>query len=223
MCEPVTIAGMAFSGTQVAFASSLAVTALSGVTNFIGQSASANAQAEHQQQLAAQREREYQENARRANEALGEQYAAENERISQTREVATEERLRIQRDRLAAQGTAIASSEAAGLSFGRLIDSFAGEEARYRDTIERQLSFDLAESERRMFGYEATAEDRINSIRPFTPSPVERPSLASLGLGIAASGFDSYMRFSSVDPVSGERRLGGRSPERPANDLQGIY
>lgn len=207
MCEPVTIAGVALTATQAMFAATLAVSAVSAATSVYGQQQSAAAQAKYQKQLGEQRNQQILETGKAANKAFVEQSAAENIASGQRMEAASQELQGLQRDRLRTQGTSLATSTAYGLSQELLMGDFLREEARYRDTVDRQLKFDLDESDRRIAGFKAQAESRANSIQPFTPSPIASPNYIGAGLQVIGSGMKAYGDYATKDPDTGEYSL----------------
>lgn len=207
MCEPVTIAGLTMTASQTMFAASMGISALSAASGYFGQVQSANAQAEYQAETSAQRDRQIAANAEAANAAYVEQAAAENIAQAQRSESASLELQDLQRQRIRAEGTARATSESAGLSLEALLADFSREEARYRDSVTRQLKFDADESRRRLQGFEAQAADRARSIQPYTPQPIQQPNTLGAALQVAGAGFDAFNRFSTRDPDTGRYRL----------------
>lgn len=190
------------------FWTSLAVTAASTAFNYAGQQQQAEAQAKYQRQLAEQQNEYILQNAEAANAAYIEESAAQTIKMGQQQEAASEELQDLQRERLQAQGTAVATSEAAGLSYNLLMRDYLREEARYRNNVRRQLEWDWQEGSRLIAGYRSKAIDRANSVQPYTPSPVSSPSLLGAGLQIAGGAFDAYGKYTTKDPNTGKRTFG---------------
>lgn len=185
-------------GAATMFAASLGISAASSLANYVGQRNVAKAQANYQNQVAEQ-------TAKAANNAYIEQAAATNIRTAQQQQVASQELQGLQRDRLQAQGTAVASSQSAGLSFENLMRDYYREEARQRDNIRTQLQWDMDEAQRQMLGFQAQAQDRANGAQTYM---VNSPSLLGTGLQIAGSAFDSYSRYTTKDPTTGKYVFG---------------
>lgn len=180
------------------FAASLGISAASSLASYVGQRNVAKAQASYQNQVAEQ-------TAKAANNAYIEQAAATNIRTAQQQQVASQELQGLQRDRLQAQGTAVASSQSAGLSFENLMRDYYREEARQRDNIRTQLQWDTNEAQRQMLGFQAQAQDRANGAQTYM---VNSPSLLGTGLQIAGSAFDAYSRYTTKDPTTGKYVFG---------------
>lgn len=190
-----------------AFIASTAISVLTTGIQYVGQMKQASQQAAYEQQRVEQQNTYMLENAAAARRAAVEQMAAENIRTGQQQEAAAVEVQDMQRERARAQGTARASSEGRGLSVDMLMRDFYREEARSRDRINRQLQFDIEQSARRMTGYQADAQNRINAVQPYTPAPVNYPSAFGAGLTMLGSGVGNYFQFASKNPKTGNYEL----------------
>ena len=58
---------------------------------------------------------------------------------------------------------------------------------RYNNTIETQLAWDVEQLNADKLALEAQAIDRINSVRPYIPQPVNKPNPLALVAGVGAS------------------------------------
>lgn len=173
MCEP---------STTTLFITSLALAAASATASVVGQ----------KQQQKAQ-EKYVQDSAKSANEAARDNYAQINQNLVQKEAVASQRIQEEQKQRLQAQGTALASSEASGQSFDLLLNDFSRQEAGYRSTVERQLKWDQQQAELDKEGAEAQAQNRITSS---IGAGVGQPNYLGAGLGFLSSGVQSYANLS---------------------------
>lgn len=189
MCGPTALA-----------AASLAIGVASSGVQYMGQAQAAASQADYQNRLAIQREEQRQQNAEAAIDAYIKQTEDEGIRVQQQREAAAVEHQDVARRRLEAQGEARASSEAAGMSFDMLMRDFERSELRHRNVLTRQSELDTDESQRRIAGYAATAQDRINSVTPYTPQPVQSPSILGAGLQMIGTGIDVFNTYTTWNP-----------------------
>lgn len=181
------------------FATSLAVSVASTALSYAGQQQQANAQTAYQEQMARQQNEYIKQNAEAANTAYIEQAATTNIQLGQKQTAAAQDLQQQGTARLRAQGTATASSESAGLSMDMLMADYERQEATYRDSIHQQLEWDMEQGAREVSGFRAQAQDRINSARPYTPSPVSSPSLAGALIGFGGQALDAYRRFGSEE------------------------
>lgn len=191
MCAPAIAAAPLF-------AASLAVTAVTGVISYIGQQQQAEAMAEAQ---AANNE-----NLRRA--AIGDMVQKTNDLNARQQQETASTALRIQNQKTAAreaQATAMASSEAAGLSVEQLFADYDRQYLSYADSQMQQLGFTEEQIARQRQSIEAQTKSRINS--GWDNSPIQQPSLGAALIGIAAGGLQSYQTFSTIDPDTGKRTL----------------
>lgn len=190
MCMPA----LALTAGQ-AFAASLAAGAVTSAVSYVGQRSTANAQAKYQSTVQEQQNDYIERNALAARTAYIEEAAATNIRMGQQQEAASEELQQLSRERLAAQGTAKATSESAGLSFDGLMRDFFREEGKYRNNVRRQLEWDMDEGARQISGLRAKAQGRSNSVTPYTPQPVSSPSLLGAFSDVAGTAIDAFTRY----------------------------
>ena len=229
MCLPLAPAALAGISTAVGAASS--------IVGYIGQSQQANAQQAYQNQVYQQQQQqalaqaEYQnrqvqqqnqyvlDNAANARAALATDRAA---LVSRERQEGLATALDIEQkriERLKAVG-ALQSSERAGGSLDSLMADYYRQEAGYKSIAQQNLSFTAAQIQREQTGLTATAQGRINSVRPYesapiqqptAPAPVSRPSLFGAALNIGSNAVSNYSRYSSYDPYSNRYRIGSGS------------
>lgn len=189
MCEPVS--------TTTMFYTALAVSAASAGMSYMGQMQNAEAQAKYQEAQAAENARYMQENAELANNAYIDKTAQENLRLVQTEEAAGQEIEQVHAERLQKVGTAMATSEAAGLSVNMLMGDYLRQEATYKNNVRRQLEMDYDQASMNMQGFRAEAQGRAASVRPYVASPVSTPSLLGTGLQIAGAGVSAYGSYAT--------------------------
>jgi hypothetical protein len=101
----------------------------------------------------------------------------------------------LQIERLQKAGTAMASSESAGVSFENLMADFYRQEARYRDAMRQNLEMDAVQNDIAIQGLRREAKNRGSSFQRYIPSSVSRPSMIGAGLSIGASALDNYNRY----------------------------
>lgn len=191
MC-PASAAGL--TAAQM-FWASMAVTAATTATSMYAQNEQANAQSKYQSEVAAANNAAAEQNAKMANQEYINQTTAENIQLMQKEEATSVEMQRIQRERKEAMGTALASSEGAGMSLQFLMDDYMRQEANYKGNLQSQLDNDKASRDIAVKGYWQTAYNRGKSQQGYIPSPVSQPSALAAGLGFAGSALDTYGRF----------------------------
>ncbi|WP_320174097.1 hypothetical protein [Maridesulfovibrio sp.] len=191
MCEPIS--------ATTAFWSSMAVAAASAGASYMQGQEQANAQAEYQARLAKENQRAMLQNAEIANKTYVEQAAASNMELMQKQEAASEEVQDLHIEALQKAGTAMASSESAGLSFDSLMADFYRQEARYKDSILHGYEMDSVQNDMQIQGFRREAKNRGTSFQRYTPAPVSSPSLLGAGLSIGASALENYHRFYKDD------------------------
>jgi hypothetical protein len=177
------------------FWASMAVTAASTATNFYAQSEQANAQADYQSKMAEANNAATEQNAKMANQEYIDQTTAENIQLMQKQEATSIEMQRIQRERKEAVGTALASSEGAGMSLQFLMDDYYRQEANYKGNLQTQLDNDKASRDIAVKGYWRTAYNRGQSQQGYIAAPTSQPSALGAGLGFAGSALDTYGRY----------------------------
>ncbi len=188
MCEP---------STTTLFVTSLALSAASAASQYVSQASAASAEADYQNKMAEENVRYRDENAKAATAAYIEEAAQENLRLAQTEEAASGELQEISRERVDAVGTAVASSEGAGLAFDMLMADYNRQESGYRENINRQLEFEKQQSKLNIKGYQSKAQGRINSVRPYIREPIKSPSLLGVGLQFGGGALDAYDKYGS--------------------------
>jgi leucyl aminopeptidase (aminopeptidase T) len=177
------------------FLSSLAMSAVSAGANYMMQNEQANAQASYQARMAEESNRAAIANANAANKNYIEQATAANMQQMQKQDQTAKEMQDLQIERLQKAGTAMASSESAGVSFENLMADFYRQEARYRDAMRQNLEMDAVQNDIAVSGFRREAKNRGSSFQRYIPSPVSQPSLIGAGLSIGASALDNYNRY----------------------------
>ncbi|WP_354377655.1 hypothetical protein [Thalassospira sp. MBR-102] len=185
------------------FAASLATTALSTAASLASSMYQSKQQASYQQKMAARNNAFREANAKAVNEDYIEQAATKNIQLGQAQEASSQELQAIQRERRRAEGTAVASSNGAGVSFDMLMRDFNAEEARYRDSVRQQLDWDFDQGQREIAGMRSQAESAINSVQPYTPQPINTPSLLGAGAQFAGGALSAFGTYARYDPDKG--------------------
>jgi hypothetical protein len=174
MCSPLAAASLAFS-------------ALTTGIEYAAQSAQADATNDYQRQVSAI-------NRRNTLEAYRSSINQETARALQSEASAVNQIEQGISQRRRAMGTALASSESAGLSFDALLGDYLRQEGNFKSQIVQQLDWERQQSQENMKGYQAQANDRLAS---YTFQPATGPSLAAslAGFGEKALGTYNAHRF----------------------------
>lgn len=166
--------------------------------SFVGQQQAADAQLAFETQRVEQQNQIMLQNAEAANKAFIDISAQENIRLGQIEHAASEELQDRERETAERIGTAAASSEGASL---RVVDEMLRRDARSRNAIVTNLRFEQQQVEENIKGHRATAIDRINSVQPYTPRPVQGPSVAGLFMDVGKAAFNGYTGYKKMtDP-----------------------
>lgn len=189
MCEAVSATTM--------FWTAMAMSAASAGANYMMSSEQAQAQANYQSRMAEENNRAMMQNAQIANKNYIEQATAANMQQMQKQDQTAKEMQDLQIERLQKAGTAMASSESAGVSFENLMADFYRQEARYRDAMRQNLEMDAVQNDIAVSGFRREAKNRGSSFQRYIPSPVNQPSLIGAGLQIGSSAISNYGRYSS--------------------------
>jgi hypothetical protein len=185
MCEPI-------SATTAAVLSGLAIvtSTVAGIVGYVGQQQQANQQAAYQSALVQQRNQQILENQRLAQESYLQQAQQVNVRQQQEEEKSSQELQSVQIEALQARARArVASGEAgvSGLSVDNLIADFYRQEDFYKQGVMRNVEMSRQQSKEDIKGLRAEAQGRVQSIQPYLPEPVARPSLLGAALQIGTS------------------------------------
>lgn len=187
MCPPIlaalpgaTAAGGAAS-TAGLFTSQLGIQMAQAMLGFAGAMATANASAQAASAT-----------AQSAANSAKQQYYSENLRLEQYGQAASREAQQLAIDRKKAVGTAMASSDGAGLSLEYLIGDFYNQEGRMRSASEKQLDWNYQQGKANKAGIRASAEGRINAAKA---SVTPYPSLFSLGATMVGTGLTTYNKY----------------------------
>lgn len=190
MCPPALSAAAMFY-------TSLAVSTVTGVVQYVG--AQQQADAQYDAQVANQQ-------ATRQS-AITDMLRQSDDLAARQQQETSATALNVNNRRLAAMraaSTANATSEAAGVSVDMLMSDYERQYRSYADSQMMQLGFTEDQIQRTREGIEAQAQSRINSV-PSTP--VVYPGLGGTLLDIGADGMAAYQKFSTRDPMTGKYTL----------------
>ncbi len=179
-----------------ALVASTALSIASAGAGYMQETEQANAQAEYQAKVAAESRRAAEQNAKVAEESYHEQAAAQSIQYMQQQEQTAQNVQDLQKERMQKVGTAVASSESAGMSFQNLIADFYRQEANYRNNYNRNMEYNKTAFETNVNGLRRTAKNQSASFQNYIPSNIQGPSLLGTGLSIGGSiaqgAFDYY-------------------------------
>jgi hypothetical protein len=187
MCDPVTI-GIA----------TLVAGTLQSVVQYQAASAQAQAQAQVEQQRVADQNRYMVENATNAVKAFGENAAQVGIRSVQQQAADAQE---IERQKLEARkagATAAASAKSGGLGLTMILNDYTRQAGNAVNTIETNAKWRTAQDRQEMVGFSAQATDAINSVRPYIPQPVFRPSPLGLVANLGTNALGAYSTYSTL-------------------------
>lgn len=176
-------------------AASMAISTVGAVTQYMGQQAAADAQAQHQTNVMA-RTQENAEAARRL------EVMQIDRRIEEERDGASQKLQQNSIEAAKARSRArVSSGEAgvSGLSVDALMADFSRQESVYREGVRGNLDrfTDQAQMEKR--GSKAKQQSRVNGA--FSQMrPVSRPSFLQPAMQIGSAGIDSYRNFNQMRP-----------------------
>lgn len=120
------------------------------------------------------------------------QYFQENLRLKQEGEAASREAQQLAIDRKKAIGTAMASSDGAGMSLEGLLADYYNQEGRATSANEKQLDWAYTQGKYNKKGVASQAKDRINSAKA---SVQPGPSIFALGATVAGSALTTYQKY----------------------------
>ena len=187
MCLPMLALGGAASTAGAAatttglFTSQLGIQMAQTMLGFAGAMATANASAQAASAT-----------AQSAANSAKQQYYAENLRLEQAGQASSREAQQLSIDRKKAVGTAMASTDGAGLSLEYLIGDFYNQEGRMQSASAKQLDWNYEQGHMNKKGIQATAEGRINAAKA---SVTPYPSLFSLGATMVGTGLTTYNKY----------------------------
>jgi hypothetical protein len=188
MCPPALSAA-------AMFATSLAVSAVTGAVSYMGAKNTADAQ------YAAQ----VQNNKMVREASIADLVAQGGDLNARQLQEQAATAVNVQNQKLAAKrasSTATASSESAGMSVDALLADYDRQYLNYADSQMQNLGFNVEQIQRTREGLESQAKSRINTGSNLTP--VSQPSLIGTVGGIAASGLTAYSNFAVRDPLTGK-------------------
>lgn len=191
MCEPI-------SATAALAAGSFGLNALQVVSS---QSA-ANAQAQRNAQTQANNN---EMNRRAALKNMVEQQADVSSREQQERAAVGLNRLNQKINSKQASATAYASSDSSGQSIETLLNDYEQQYTAYSDSQLTQLGFNQEQLNRSRKQIQSQTLNSINS--GWDTSVQVKESWASTLVDLAATGVNTFNKFSSTDPKTGKRGL----------------
>lgn len=143
-------------------------------------------------------QQQYQQNAKSAQKAAVQNYAAIDQRIVQEQQAAsTEVEQSVIEARKAAATTRVAAGEAgiSGLSVDALLGDIYGASARHADNVNQQTEWTVQQLQREKEGIASNTQDRINSV---SAPIIQRPNFLDLGLRIGSAALDSYSTYKKL-------------------------
>ncbi|MHC1751060.1 virion core protein, T7 gp14 family [Humidesulfovibrio sp.] len=209
MCEAVTT----MTAAQM-FWSSMAMTVASTAVSYAAQSEQASQTRDYQGKVAEEQNRILVATQQAANKEFVEGSAAQNLQLAQKEQSYSQDAQNVQAQREQRVGTALASSENAGLSLDALLGGFYRNEAQYKAGLAQQFGFDRVQRDINVESLQDKAENRTSSVGRYIPSPVSRPNPFGAALQIGTGAFTNYYAWSDTkpdpnDPTKKIRRLGG--------------
>lgn len=181
MCIPQALGALGGAGMGGLFAAELGIGLLQSMLSY----QAAKAQAEASAAAAAA-------TAKSAADSARLQYYQENLRLQQEAEATSKEAQQIAIDRKKALGTAMASSDSAGLSLQHLLADYYNQEGRLRAANEKQLGWAYTQSLYNKREIESQARNRINAARA---SIQPAPSVFALGVNMAGHTLATYQKY----------------------------
>lgn len=189
MCDPVTLAAIGASSTQLATASLV----IQGVTAVAQASAAAD--------VANKKNQAYVENTRSAKDAYFIKTKQSNLRIQQEQERSSQQKLDADLKARKASATALAAAAGSGVqgaNVDQLINDFYRSEGIYNDRVDQRMEDISQQTAMNQLGYQSEAISRINSMQPVgfaeTLFAVAEP-LADFGV----SYFDTKARYANLE------------------------
>lgn len=209
MCEAVTTLS-----TAQMFWSSMAMTVASTAATYAAQQEQADQTRSYQTRVAEEQNRVLVETANAANKEYVEQSAAQNIQLDQKATGYAQEEQQVQTQREQRVGTALASSENAGLSLDALTADFYRNEGHYKSSLAQQYGFDLTQRDITVQALHDKAQNRTATVPQYIPTPVSGPNLLGSALQIGTGAVTNYYNWSDKvpdpnNPGKSIRRLGG--------------
>jgi len=192
MCAPLIPLATAAAANPV---TPFVLTAASTGVGVYGQYQQASAQADYQKQLAIAQNEQIELNAKYANENYRNQLIQASRQELEAEQSDSQAVLDNQLKAAQARATArVAAGEAgvSGLSVDALLYDFYQQEARFRDSVRLNAENRKKFGQSQLDALRSQTEQRINSIRPFTPSPIEQPNFAAAALRLGSDSLDIY-------------------------------
>jgi len=195
MCEAIST----MTAAQM-FWSSMAVTAASTVVNYAAQSEQASQTRAYQSKVADEQNRVLVATQKAANQEYVEGAAAQSIQLDQKQQGYAQEAQNVQIQREQRVGTALASSENAGLSLDALMADFYRGEASYKSSLQQQYQMDTVARDINVESMHDKAENRVASVPQYIPSNVNSPSLLGGALQIGSGALANYYNWSDTKP-----------------------
>lgn len=190
MCPPAAIALV-----------SLAITAASAVTGYIGASSTANNQAAYQAAAVQQRNAQMAANTKLATNDFNQKASQEQlhmqEVQNQTGQAVFQKDIQ-ERQAEAAARVSAGQAGVAGLSIDALMADFQRQSSNFKDTSIQNLAMQQAQSNSNLESYATEAKGRAQSVQPYLPEPVVRPSMIATGLQIAGGAANAANQYQTL-------------------------
>jgi hypothetical protein len=164
----------------------------------MGQRQAAQDQADYQADLVKERDRQIQENYKRAMASYNLQNVAEGARMEEVRAAASQQAFEIAKQSAQLKARVIsnaAQTGAGGNSLLSVLQDIMGQAGFETNTILTNLQSEEGQSRRNLAAFREEAANRISSIQPYTASVVRGPSLAGPALTIGGAALGSYSDY----------------------------
>lgn len=199
MCSPLAVG-----------VGSLVLGAASAVSGYMGQQAQARSQTAYAQAQADAWAKSVDWNNKAAAQEYTEQAAAARISQMQEREAASAKVQEQQTARLRAQGTMLASSNAAGVALDMLRGDYERQEAVNRQRIRDAYLNSSVNTEISLANYRQRAVNHINSQQDFVSmSGGSWGSGLGLALGLGAAGLNAWEKYDKLNTLIGDEPTGG--------------
>lgn len=177
---------------------SLALSTAGTAASVYGQEQQANAQEKYQDAQANAHTQMAEQANQSALNAYAEDTFQQNLRLQQEQEAASEDIQTHQRERLEAQGTAVASTHSVA---DALMADYARQDAKYRDSVRHNFDMTALQVDGQKRSSRATAVDRINTnSQPYIGAPISQPDYLGAGLQIGRAALDSFSFYKTNTP-----------------------
>jgi hypothetical protein len=176
----------------------LAITAVATGAQFMGQRQAAQDQADYQSQQVKERDRQIQENYKRAMAAYNLQNVAEGARMEEVRAAASQQAFNVAKQAAQAKATVVtraAHNGAGGNSLLQVLADIMGQAGIETNTILGNLKSEEGQSRRNLGAFHEELKNRVSSVQPYTASVVRGPSAFGPALTIGGAGLGAYSDY----------------------------